>query len=260
MRAASMWTTAALAAALCIVSTGGAQAARRIPSYITAAVQDSGRPQSDTKRDALRKPAATLAFAGVKPGEKVAELIPAAGYYTRLLSKIVGPSGHVYMMTPPAPKNPRPGRPSMTDMANAIAQNPEYSNVSVVSLAQPGPGLGLPEPVDLVWTTENYHDLHNGPSADIAAFDKRVFDALKPGGIFFIEDHAAASDADPSVTHTLHRINPNQVKKELKAAGFEYLGQSTILRNPEDPHTKIVFDPSIRSHTDRFMFKFKKPE
>ncbi len=260
MRAASVWMTAALAAVLAFAaSTVRVQAAPKIPSYIAAAVADSGRPAADKQRDALRKPAETLAFAGVKPGDKVAELIPAAGYFTRMLSKVVGSSGHVYMLTPPPPKSPRPGMRDMTAMANAIAQNPEYSNVSGVSLAQPGPGFGLPEPVDLFWTTQNYHDLHNFPGTDIAAFNKRVFEALKPGGIYFIVDHAAAPGTGASETRTLHRIDPEQVKKEVEAAGFEFVGESSVLRNPQDPHTKIVFDPSIRGHTDQFMFKFRKP-
>ncbi|MGH8259741.1 MAG: class I SAM-dependent methyltransferase [Steroidobacteraceae bacterium] len=264
MRSASVSMTAALSAAFFMaLSMPAAQAARHrhghVPSYVTAAVADAGRPESDRKRDTERKPTVTLAFSGVKPGDKVAELIPAAGYYTRMLSKIVGSSGHVYMLVPPSPKNRRPGMRDMMTMANAIAQNPEYSNVSVVSLAQPGSGFGLPEPVDLLWTTDNYHDFHNFPNADMAAFNKRVFDALKPGGIYFIEDHAAAPGTGTSVTRTLHRIDPAQVRKEVEAAGFEYVGENNALRNPHDPHTKIIFDPSIRGHTDRFILKFRKP-
>lgn len=280
MRAVSGWISAALSAALVFVlSAAGAQAARHIPSYITAAVEDSGRPDTDKKRDANRKPAEALAFSGVKPGDKVAELIPAAGYYTRLLSKVVGPSGHVYMIVPPTPKNPppsmaRPGagapgaggpggarppmrRPNMMAMANAIAQNPEYSNVSVVELG-PGPAFALPEQVDLFWTTENYHDLHNLPDADLSVFNKRVFESLKNGGIYFIEDHAGAAGTGASETRTLHRIEPAEVRKEVEAAGFEFVGQSRVLHNPKDDHKQIVF--KIADKTDRFMFKFRRPQ
>ncbi|MGH8220339.1 MAG: class I SAM-dependent methyltransferase [Steroidobacteraceae bacterium] len=285
MRAASVWMNAALSAALVFaLSTAGAQAARHthgMPSDITAAVKDSGRPETDTKRDVNRKPAEALAFAGVKPGDKVAELIPAAGYYTRMLSKIVGPSGHVYMLVPPTPKGPpanmrRPGgpggpgagapgarrppmmrRPSMMAMANAIAQNPEYSNVSVVQMEE-GPAFRLPEQIDLFWTTENYHDLHNMPNADLSIFNKRVFESLKNGGTYFIEDHAAAAGAGTSETRTLHRIDPAAVKTEVTAAGFEFVGQSRALHNPKDNHKEIVF--RMADKTDRFMFKFRKPQ
>lgn len=296
MRAASVWMSAALSAALVFVlSTAGAQAARHshVPSYITAAVNDPGRPETDKKRDALRKPAEALAFSGVKPGDKVAELIPAAGYYTRMLSKIVGPSGHVYMLIPPPPKGPPPGmarpgaggpgaggpgagrpgmgpgaggpgagrppmmrRPSMRAMAEAITNDPAYSNVSIVEME--GPAFRLPEQIDLFWTTENYHDLHNFPDADLSVFNTRVFDSLKNGGIYFIEDHAAAAGSGASETRTLHRIDPATVKMEVTAAGFDFVGESRALHNPKDTHKDIVF--KMVDKTDRFMFKFRKPQ
>ena len=282
MRATSVWMSAAFSVALgFVLSTAGVEAAGKTPSYITAAVKDPGRPETDTKRDKDRKPAEALAFSGVKPGDKVAELIPAAGYYTRMLSKIVGPSGHVYMIIPPAPKGPPPGmarppgaggppggppgagrppmmrRPSMAAMAKVITDNPEYSNVSVVELG-PGPAFRLPEPVDLFWTTENYHDLHNLPDADLSVFNTRVFEEMKNGGIYFIEDHAAAKGAGASETKTLHRIEPDQVKKEVEAAGFEFVGQSRALHNPKDNHKDIVF--KMADKTDRFMYKFRRPQ
>ncbi len=259
----STWLTAALAAMVAL-SAGAANAATHkhagIPAYITAAVADSGRPDADRMRDANRKPAQTLAFSGIKPGDEVAELIPAAGYYTRMLSKVVGPSGHIYLLVPPSPPNAprRPGRPDMMDMANALAQNPAYPNVTVLPLKMSG-GFGLPQPVDLFWTTLNYHDLHNIPGADLGAFNQEVLDALKPGGVYFVVDHAAAAGTGVSVTRKLHRIDPAAARKEIEAAGFKYVGHSNLLRNPKDPHTKIVFDPSIRGRTDQFIFKFRKP-
>jgi predicted methyltransferase len=287
MRAASVWMTAALSAALVFaLSTAGVQAARKshIPAYITAAVEDSGRPETDKKRDVLRKPAEALAFSGVKPGDKVAELIPAAGYYTRMLSKVVGPSGHVYMLIPPPPKGPPPGmapraggppgaggpgagppgagrppmmrRPSMRAMAEAITKDPAYSNVSIVEMDPPA--FRVPEQIDLFWTTENYHDLHNSPDADLSAFNTRVFDSLKNGGIYFIEDHAGAAGTGTTETRTLHRIDPAAVKMEVTAAGFDFVTESKVLHNPKDTHKDIVF--KMVDKTDRFMFKFRKPQ
>ena len=290
MRATSVWMSAAFSVALgFVLSTAGTQAAGKTPSYIAAAVKDSGRPEADTKRDKDRKPAEALAFSGVKPGDKVAELIPAAGYYTRLLSKVVGPSGHVYMIVPPTPKGPPPGmarpgaggppgaagppgpggpgagapgaarppmrRPNMMAMAKAITDNPEYSNVSVVELG-PGPAFSLPEPVDVFWTTENYHDLHNLPDADLSVFNKRVFESMKNGGVYFIEDHAGGKGTGAGETKTLHRIEPDQVKKEVTDAGFDYVGQSRALHNPKDTHKDIVFKTADK--TDRFMYKFRR--
>jgi predicted methyltransferase len=147
----------------------------------------------------------------------------------------------------------------MTEEANALAQNPAYPNLTVVPLKMSG-GFGLPEPVDLFWTTLNYHDLHNIPGATMASFNKEVFDALKPGGTYLIVDHAAAAGTGVSETRKLHRIDPAAAKQEIEAAGFKYAGHSNVLRNPHDTHMNIVFAPAIRGRTDRFVFKFRKPE
>jgi predicted methyltransferase len=120
--------------------------------------------------------------------------------------------------------------------------------------------LQLPEgAADFVWTSDNYHDFHNIPDADVVNIDKAVFLALKPGGIFLVLDHAAQSGSGLRDTSTLHRIDPDAVKKEVESAGFKLLGESNILENKADPHTAKVFDASIRGHTDQFILKFRKP-
>lgn len=249
-----------LAAALCAVLWAPAacvQAAPRVSAAIKAAVADSQRPEADRKRDAERKPAQTIAFAGIKPGDSVLELAPAGGYYTRILSKVIGPKGHLYEQSfPPRPKAP----PRFRDPAarvRALAADPAYSNITVLhgNILQPE----VPQPVDFVWTSDNYHDLHNVPHANLAAFDKAVFAALKPGGYFIVIDHAAAAGKGTSQTHTLHRIDPASVKQEVEAAGFVLAASSNVLRNPQDNHTLTVFDPAIRGKTDQFVFKFRKP-
>jgi predicted methyltransferase len=251
----SKWFAAALAAAL-MLSVTGAHAAGKVPEYITKAVDDPARPEADKMVDADRKPAETLAFSHVKPGDTVAELFPGRGYYTRLLSAAVGPSGHVYAIVPPA----RPGmKMNMGAVIGAIAGDPHYSNVSVLETLGVD-GFGVPSPVDLVWTTDNYHDFHNGPNPDIAAFNKRVWDALKPGGIFLVVDHAGAAGTGTTQTSTLHRIDPAAARKEIEAAGFKLVAHSNALRNPNDPHTAKIFDASIRGHTDKFMYRFEKPK
>ena len=249
MERAAIVSTAALAITALVTSL--AWAAPSIPAYISTAVADSARPAEDKQRDADRKPAETLAFAGVKPGETVVELAPGRGYYTRLLSALVGPQGKVYAVTsPPKPDKPPPP-------VQAIAADPHYSNVTVIM--QPIKEVKLPEGVDLVWTSRNYHDFHNIPDVDVATINRDVFAALKSGGTYFVLDHAAAAGSGTRDTGTLHRIDEEAVKQELTAAGFKLVGESDILRNKSDPHSAKVFDAEILGHTDQFALKFKKP-
>jgi len=243
--------TAVVAAAL---SAGAVMA--KPAANITAAVADKGRPAADTALDAARKPAETLDFVGVKPGMTVVELIPGGGYFTRLLSKAVGPKGTVYAVYPPPRPSSDPAKPAPTPAIEKLAAEPAYSNVKPIKTSPTS--LSVPSPADIVFTAQNYHDLHNIPNFDMAAFNKNVFNVLKPGGEYIVLDHVALP-GDPNVTHTLHRIDPAVVRKEVEAAGFKFQGESKILANPADPHDKNVFDPSIRHHTDQFIYKFRKP-
>jgi predicted methyltransferase len=224
---------------------------------IDAAVADPQRPETDRARDAARKPADCLAFAGLKAGDHVVELLPGGGYFTRIFSVAVGATGQVFAVAQPKSPSAAADAPEPAARVRAIASDAHYGNISVVvqRLSQPD----LPHPVDLIWTSQNYHDLHNVPDLDIAAFNKAVFDALKPGGTYIVLDHAAEAGSGARDTKTLHRIDADAVKKEVLAAGFELVAQSDLLRNPADPHTSAVFDPSIRGKTDQFLIKFRRP-
>ena len=116
-------------------------------------------------------------------------------------------------------------------------------------------------PIDLFWTAQNYHDLHNpaAPASTALDVDHAVFAALKPGGAFVIEDHAAAVGSGAQDAGALHRIAQSFVRDEVQSAGLVYEAESPVLRNPADPHTAKVFDPAIRGHTDQFLMKFRKP-
>jgi predicted methyltransferase len=232
-------------------------AANTIPAAITAAVADAARPDADKQRDADRKPAETIAFTGIKKGHHVAELLPGGGYFTRIISKVVGDKGVVYAIAPPRRPNAPADAPDPAAAVNAIAADANYKNVRVAT--ERITELTVPEPVDVVWTSLNYHDIHNVPNADLKAFNTSVFNALKPGGTFIVIDHAAAAGSGVRDTSTLHRIDPEAVKSEVTAAGFVLAGQSDVLRNPQDPHTAQVRDPSIRGKTDQFILKFTKP-
>jgi predicted methyltransferase len=250
-----LFSAAAFTAALVLAAACASAAA--IPDNIAAAVADASRPDADKQRDANRKPAETLAFAGVKPGAQVAELLPGGGYFTRIFSKAVGSAGHVYALVPAPLPNAPADAPDFAARVKAIAADPTYANVSVV--VEPFSQLAVPAPVDLVWTSQNYHDLHNFPGLDLGVFNKMVFDDLKPGGIYLILDHTAEPGSGGRDTKTLHRIDPQTVKKEVTAAGFVFVGSSNLLRQPGDTHSLKVFDPAIRGKTDQFILKFRKP-
>lgn len=212
---------------------------------ISTAVADTARPEADRARDANRKPAQIVAFAGIEPGDKVAEIAPGGGYYTRILSKAVGPQGKVYALMPAFFAN----RPGGLDAINALAE--QYGNVEVVVIDYAA--TELPEPVDVVWTTENYHDLANG---DIAAVNGWALKALKPGGLYFVEDHSAPGTGT-SATSTLHRIDPEAVKQQVTAAGFTLDAESDVLHNPNDPHD--VSPRDVQPTSDKFALRFRKP-
>jgi predicted methyltransferase len=248
---------AALAQSSAPASTPASSAAvpAPVPSYVTAAINDPAR-KADAQNDARRKMAAVMTFAEVGPGQKVVDLIPGSGYWTRVFSAIVGTGGRVYDVWPT--EYAKEAGDDVTATQQLVAE-PHYANVS--ALTQPAAKFAVPEPVDLVFTVQNYHDYFDpfmGPT-DIATFNKQVFDALKPGGLFVVIDHVAPAGSGVDTTNTLHRIDPAIVKQQVEAAGFVFDGESDALRNPADPHDIKVFDKSIRGHTDQFMYRFRKP-
>ncbi len=247
----AMTLAAAMAASVMLSSGVSAQTA---PS--PALSGPASRPAGDAARDELRHPFQVMGFAGVKPGDTVIELIPGGGYYTRLLSARVGATGKVFAVVPSflAQRSPK-----AVDQMRVLAAEPGYGNVAVVV-----EGLGSVTdqgPADVVWTAQNYHDLHNSavPADTALKVDQAVFAALKPGGVYLIEDHVAAAGSGARDAGTLHRIDPEVVKAEVGKAGFRYEGQSSLVANPADPHSTVVFDPSIRGRTDQFLLLFRKP-
>jgi len=229
-------------------------AAPKVPAFVAAAVTDTHRPKSDTNRDADRLPAIMLSFSGLKPGDTVAELIPAQGYATRLLSAAVGPKGHVYSI------NLATLSDAIKNQIKPVTDDPAYANVTVSN--QDLSELKLPEPVDVVWTSQNYHDFKNPGMffADTEAMDKAIFAALKPGGLYVIIDHVAAPGSGTRDTGTLHRIDPAVVKAEVMAAGFVLARESKALGNANDPHTaRVPGAGNIGDKSDKFFLVFRKP-
>jgi predicted methyltransferase len=235
-----------------ILTTLGALAAT--PAYVTSAIDDPARKEQ-AQYDQGRQLAAVMEFAQVKPGQKVVELVPASGYWTRVFSRIVGDKGHVYTVWPD-------GYQQYVEKSYARWQTlvtTEYKNVSLIRGA--ASDLKLPEQADLVFTNQNYHDYHDkfmGP-VDMAAFDKKVFDALKPGGVFVVIDNVAPAGSGFADTDTTHRVDPEAVKKEVESAGFVFDGSSDMFKNPGDDHTKVSYEPPMAGKNDLFVFRFRKP-
>lgn len=226
---------------------------RTLPTNIATAASDPARG-NQAAVDARRHGPEILAFAGVMTGDTVVDLIPGGGYWTRLFARSVGPSGHVFGVWPIEYEKENPEA-----VATYKATSGTYGNVTV--LEQPASAFAVPAHVDLVFTSQNYHDYPDKfmGSQDVAILNAQIFAVLKRGGIYLIIDHVAPAGSGMATTDTLHRIDPAIVKAQVEKAGFKFVGKSTLLRNPADDHTKRVFDKSIIGRTDQFIYKFRKP-
>lgn len=248
----TIWMGVALAMTTGAIAVGAVRAeAQKITPAVYRALADPARVDQQ-RDDARRKAASVLTFSGVKPGNVVVDYLPGAGYWTRILTGLVGPRGHVYAIWPAAGAK-------YAEKSLPALQARGLKNVTAEVQATDLPTS--PKPVDVFWTVQNYHDIANngGGAPALRAFDTAVFGLLKKGGTYVVIDHADAPGSGLGGTETRHRIDPAVVRAQVEAAGFKFVGESTVLRNPSDDHSKPVFDPAIRGMTDQFVYKFKKP-
>jgi predicted methyltransferase len=240
--------------ALAVIAAGAGGALAQPPKF------DIHAPTDPSRGDALSNPEfkgpEVLKFIGVKPGQRVADIF--SGRFTPAIAATVGAKGRVYGVIPAEIIKVHP---ELTGMIEGRAKNPAYANVEYSTA--PINDMALPAGLDAVFIRQNYHDLHvrfMGP-ADVPAFNRKVFAALKPGGVFVVIDHVAPAGMDlTNATNRLHRIDPAVVKSEVEAAGFVLDGESPILANKDDAHDKMVLEPAILGKTDQFMLRFRKPK
>lgn len=245
-----MRLVAAAFVALSLAACGTTEDRSPDPAAYAAAVADPARPADEVARDPLRKPAEMLAFAQVKPGDRIADIRPEEGYFARLFARAVGPEGRVYAFVPhlTAPRE------------NKFADQMAAAYRNVVRVNGKLDAMSFPEPLDLVFAAQEYHDFHLPQfRTDVAAYNRAVFAALKPGGRYVIIDHAGRPGTGISEVGTLHRIEGAQLRREVEAAGFVFEAESTAVANPEDDRTLSAFNPKVRGKTDQFVYRFRKP-
>lgn len=219
------------------------------PAHIRRAVESAERTPQMTERDANRKPAELLMTARVEEGDRIAEIAGFGQYFTTMLAEAVGPEGHVYVFDLPYTEE-RSGAAS-----RAFDEAHDNVTYTIVDYNE----IEFPADLDAVHIVLYYHDLPLN-DVDTAAFNQKVYDALKPGGVYFIVDHNAPAGTGTELTESVHRIDPAVIRDEVMAAGFELAEESDLLRNPDDDLTSMVFSPGTRGTTDQSVLVFQKPE
>ncbi len=227
-------------------------------SGVAAALASADRKPDNVKLDEGRKPAAVLDYLGLKPGMHVLDLFGGNGYWAEIMAPAIGPKGHDTVWTPSQ---------FMSDKGKAYTAAYSGRHPNVTFISSPFEAPDLPKNyADFVILNDNYHDTYwqsdkyKIPQMDPNLFLKAVYASMKPGAVIGVIDHVANHNDDTRATvEKFHRIDPEVVKADFKRAGFVLVGSSELLRNPADDHSLLVFDPKIAGHTDRFIFKFKKP-
>lgn len=244
------------------IDCAAAAAARPVKAdsaAIAASIASPERLPADREEDPWRKPEAVLTFLGARPGMQVIDYLAGEGYYSELLARIVGPKGKVIAYNNLGYAG-YAGQGFAKRFANKRVPNTQLKIAEIADLKLP------PDSLDAALFVMAYHDVYyvpegaKGPMGDPAQMVSALFQALKPGGVVVVQDHVAAAGSDPvESVDKLHRIDPEAVKRVFEQAGFQFDGEDDSLRNPDDDHTKLVFDPSIRHKTDQFIYRFRKP-
>ena len=228
-------------------------------SVYAAALAHPGRPEADFANDTRRQPDKVLEFFGITAGDTVLDMFSGGGYYTEMLSHVVGADGHVSSHTNEVVLS------FSGEEFNARLADNRLTNVEVLMAANNELDLQA-DRYDAAIMTLNYHDLYwvsqdyGWEKIDVEMFLAELYEGLKPGGTLGIVDHSAEAGSPREVGGSLHRIDPGVVMEDLETAGFVLDGKSDLLRSSEDDYSISVFDAAVRGKTDRFVLRYKKPE
>lgn len=223
------------------------------PVHIVRGVQAADRPDEDKARDVARKPAEVLTLAGLQEGDRIAEISSFGEYYTRILSAAVGPAGHIYMYDMPYMEDIAGG--AQVKQGREFPQSHPNTSYELVHYSE----IELPNDLDAVYNILYYHDLEP-QMVSTADMNAKILAALKPGGIYLIEDHKAEDGSGWRDAGTIHRMGKETIVEEITAAGFELVTDSDLFANPNDDRSVMVFAPGTRGATDRALLVFRKPE
>jgi predicted methyltransferase len=255
MSALSVPTRALGLALLGLVALASANS--RAADVYDAAVQHPGRSSADLKRDSLDHPAEVLRLAGIKPGMQVADYLAADGYYSELLSYIVGPEGHVLLINNAAydewSENHWQDR-----LVSGRLPNVEHRTMEVEH-------LGLPDrSLDAILLIKVYHDLYwvategPWPKIDPTVALTEIARVVKPGGVLLLVDHSAKPGTGSADAGRLHRIDEEYARRDFEKHGFRFVSKSDVVRRPDDPRDQITYKGPMVGKTDRFVMVFRK--
>jgi predicted methyltransferase len=256
MSAAAIVVAAVLAG--CAAGSQGGPAPLSVADY-SSVLADTGRPAADKADDAARKPAEVLSFAQIRPGDTVLEMEAGRGWFSEILSTAIGPTGKLIIQYPPQFAYGDAAFKARTDagrLKNATITVTAFDKLQAAD-GSVDKVLWILGPHEVYFTPR---DAQPGVLGNVQKTYAEILRVLKPGGTFIAMDHAAAAGAATSTGQTIHRIDPAVVLAEAKAAGLQYVDKSDVLANPKDDRSKMVFDATVRRHTDQFLFRFRKPK
>jgi len=250
-------------------------AVHAISLYCAGCLVATAVPFTQAAEISAANEASIIAFAGLNPGDKVAQFLPPSGEFIQVLCKAVGNTGHVYAISAPAtPAKIDAESEQRAACSNATAGILKSRNFPAPELydAVGDPGavyeyyqsrlpvesFVAPEPLDMILIADRYHDLHNKTfgTPNLTFVNTALFMALKSGGMLIVQDYAAKRASGMRDAAVLHRIEADYVKREVTTAGFEFVAESAALSDGSDLHT---VNAHAVNKADRFLLKFRKP-